>query len=151
MYKRQILNRPIYFYMYDLDEYKEELRGFYLDIYKDLPGDIFETEEDLLQAVQTHCYDFERLNEFNRRFNHAQSGNCSEKVCDIVFAENRDVYKRQTVRNTSGTITRKLWKVSERQRLCMKMRSVWALKCQSSTRSIRFSLRIKIQGIRPRI
>ncbi|MCR0504321.1 CDP-glycerol glycerophosphotransferase family protein, partial [[Clostridium] innocuum] len=83
-----ILNRPIYFYMYDLDEYKEELRGFYLDIYKDLPGDIFETEEDLLQAVQTHCYDFERLNEFNRRFNHAQSGNCSEKVCDIVFAEN---------------------------------------------------------------
>ena len=29
-----ILNRPIYFYMYDLKEYAEELRGFYLDIKK---------------------------------------------------------------------------------------------------------------------
>ena len=35
-----ILNRPILFYMYDLEEYRDELRGFYLDINKELPGKI---------------------------------------------------------------------------------------------------------------
>ena len=35
--------------MYDLVEYKEELRGFYLDIHKDLPGPIFENEEELVR------------------------------------------------------------------------------------------------------
>ncbi len=83
-----ILKRPIYFYMYDLEEYKEELRGFYLDIYKDLPGDIYETEDALLDAVQLRSYDYERLHKFNERFNHAQSGDCAKKVCDIVFTEN---------------------------------------------------------------
>lgn len=83
-----ILKRPIYFYMYDLEEYKEELRGFYLDIYKDLPGDIYETEDTLLQAVQLRSYNHERQHQFNERFNHAQSGDCAKKVCDIVFTEN---------------------------------------------------------------
>lgn len=82
-----ILNRPIYFYMYDLEEYKEELRGFYLDIYKDLPGNIYETEEALLSAVYSGIYDYTKLQSFNKRFNHAQSGDCAKKVCEIVFAE----------------------------------------------------------------
>lgn len=44
-----ILKRPIYFFMYDLDTYRDELRGFYLDIYHDLPGDVIESEDELIQ------------------------------------------------------------------------------------------------------
>lgn len=83
-----ILNRPIYFYMYDLVEYKDELRGFYLDIYKDLPGDIYENEDALLKAISDSTFDYKRLAEFNKRFNHAQTGDCAKKVCDIVFEDN---------------------------------------------------------------
>ena len=32
------LRRPILFYTYDLDKYRDMLRGFYLDIEKDVPG-----------------------------------------------------------------------------------------------------------------
>lgn len=35
--------------MYDLDTYRDELRGFYLDIYHDLPGDVIESEDELIQ------------------------------------------------------------------------------------------------------
>lgn len=80
-----ILNRPIYFYMYDLKEYQEELRGFYLDINKDLPGDVYEKEFELLKAIQSNTFDFEKLNAFNERFNKLQDGTCSNKVIDIVF------------------------------------------------------------------
>ncbi len=83
-----ILNRPIHFYMYDLEEYKNELRGFYLDIYNDLPGDVYEKEITLLEAVKNQKCDLERLHNFNKRFNYAQNGNCAKKVCDIVFREN---------------------------------------------------------------
>lgn len=32
-----ILKRPIYFYMYDIESYANELRGFYFDLYETLP------------------------------------------------------------------------------------------------------------------
>lgn len=82
-----ILYRPIYFYMYDVVEYKEELRGFYLDIEKELPGDIDVQEDSLLAKIASSTFDYERLKQFNARFNYAQSGDCSKKVCDIVFAK----------------------------------------------------------------
>ena len=47
-----ILKRPIYFYMYDLIHYRDELRGFYLDVYHDLPGDIIEDENQLLVEIK---------------------------------------------------------------------------------------------------
>lgn len=80
-----VLNRPIYFYMYDLDSYKDELRGFYLDIYTELPGKIYEDETTILNDIKNHIYDNDRLIEFNQRFNHAQTGDCAKKVIDIVF------------------------------------------------------------------
>ena len=80
-----VLNRPIYFYMYDLDSYKDELRGFYLDIYTELPGKIYEDEKTMLNDIKNHIYDNNRLIKFNQRFNHAQTGDCARKVIDIVF------------------------------------------------------------------
>jgi len=80
-----ILNRPIYFYMYDLEEYRNELRGFYLDIYTDLPGGIYEIEDKMLYDIAHNQYDYNQLMIFNKRFNHAQTGDCAKKVLDIMF------------------------------------------------------------------
>lgn len=82
-----ILKRPIYFYMYDLESYKNELRGFYLDIVNDLPGDIFEQENTLLEAILGHTYDYLRLVKFNQRFNNHEDGKASERVMDIVLKQ----------------------------------------------------------------
>lgn len=82
-----VLNRPIYFYMYDIDEYKGELRGFYLDIYKELPGKIYEYEKQMLLDIKNNVYDYSYLKIFNERFNSEQTGNCAQKVIDIVFKD----------------------------------------------------------------
>ena len=84
-----ILGRPIYFYMYDLDSYREELRGFYIDIYSDLPGDIYEDEEAMLKDIHEGNFDRERLSQFNARFNEHEDGHASQRVIDIVFGEER--------------------------------------------------------------
>lgn len=80
-----ILNRPTYFYMYDLDCYQSELRGFYIDIYKDLPGDIYDKETAMLTAIKKGQFDSSRLQAFNERFNNKEDGNACKRVLDIVF------------------------------------------------------------------
>ena len=81
------LNRPMYFYMFDLDEYAEELRGFYFDIHKTLPGPIITDENELLKSIKEDTYDYKRLKKFNEKFNSLQDGHSTEKVVDIVFSK----------------------------------------------------------------
>ena len=79
-----ILNRPIYFYMYDLQEYASDLRGFYLDIHSDLPGQIYQNELALLKDVKKENFDYKHLIEFNQTFNNREDGNASKRVVDIL-------------------------------------------------------------------
>lgn len=81
-----ILQRPIYFYMYDLTEYAEELRGFYLDIHKDLPGEIYMEEASMVQAIREEDFDYQKLQVFNARFNNREDGNASQRVLDILLS-----------------------------------------------------------------
>lgn len=82
-----ILNRPIYFYMFDKKEYAQELRGFYFDINETLPGPIVETEEDLLNALVNNHFDQHKQKEFNQKFNVWHDGRSAQKVCQIVFEQ----------------------------------------------------------------
>lgn len=81
------LKRPMYFYMFDLDEYADELRGFYFDIHETLPGDIIVDEDTLLEKIKQDRYDDSKLNAFNRKFNSWQDGRSSQRVIDIVFGK----------------------------------------------------------------
>ncbi|MBQ8304758.1 MAG: CDP-glycerol glycerophosphotransferase family protein [Blautia sp.] len=75
------LHRPILFYMYDHDHYREEMRGFYIDE-KELPGPIVQTEEELLKLLlQYDGSGYEEIYEaFNRKFNPYQDGQGSAVV-----------------------------------------------------------------------
>ena len=88
-YDFAVMNKPMYFYMYDLKDYQEELRGFYIDIYKDLPGQIYENEDDLLKDVIENKYDYAKLKVFKERFNNHDDGMASKRVVDIVFGDKK--------------------------------------------------------------
>lgn len=45
------LNRPILFYMYDYEAYKNQMRDFYMDIHT-LPGPVVKTQEELLKTIK---------------------------------------------------------------------------------------------------
>ena len=80
-----ILNRPIYFYMFDFEIYRDDLRGFYLQVPKALPNDICYTQDQLLTAIRSGQFDFKRLAAFNEKFNYLQDGKASRRVIDEVF------------------------------------------------------------------
>ncbi|GBG94546.1 CDP-glycerol glycerophosphotransferase [Ligilactobacillus salitolerans] len=82
-----LLGRPIYFYMYDFDEYKEELRGFYLKVPEELPNGVVKTETELLKKIKENDFDYQRLADFNQKFNLWNDGNVCAKVLGEIFRE----------------------------------------------------------------
>lgn len=83
-----ILKRPMLFYMFDLDDYDENIRGFYIDI-NDLPGPIIQDEDVLLRnikdldtVVNTYKTKQER---FTQQICYLEDGHASDRVVDLVF------------------------------------------------------------------
>ena len=81
------LKRPIIFYMYDLDHYKNESNGFYLDL-EELPGKITKTQEELEKELteleKNFKYD-EKYKKFNEKYNYLDDGNASKRVIDKII------------------------------------------------------------------
>ncbi|WP_268912711.1 CDP-glycerol glycerophosphotransferase family protein [Lentilactobacillus sp. SPB1-3] len=86
------LKRPILFYPYDYHLYKEELRGFYLNYEKDLPGKIANTPEQLLEEIQ-HAFKHPDMSankqfmNFYDRFCAINDGLSSLKVVNYVMQQ----------------------------------------------------------------
>lgn len=81
------LRRPIIFYMYDLEDYRDNIRGFYLGL-EELPGKIITTEEALLDELGgmdfTGHYN-EKYKTFNQKFNGLDDGHAAARAASIIF------------------------------------------------------------------
>lgn len=80
------LNRPILFFVHDLEEYKNELRGFYFDFEKEAPGPLTRTTKDLISEIN-HIgnYDLEKVKNFNMQFCSLEDGRASQRVVEKIF------------------------------------------------------------------
>jgi CDP-glycerol glycerophosphotransferase len=83
------LRRPMVFFAYDLESYRDDLRGFYLDYETDLPGPVVTSEDALydallsLERVQKEYSG--RYDAFLERFSPMDDGHAAERVVDEVF------------------------------------------------------------------
>lgn len=81
-----VLKRPIIFFMYDLEEYKEEIRGFYISL-DELPGSICTEEGALIdEVIKCHeGYIHPGHAEFNIKYNYLDDGHATKRVVDVIF------------------------------------------------------------------
>lgn len=86
MFDYSLLRRPMFFYTYDLEQYKDSLRGFYFDFMEEAPGPIVTTTEQLVHEIQN--YDLRsyvvKYNAFIKKYNHADCGDASKRVVDLI-------------------------------------------------------------------
>lgn len=84
-----ILNRSMLFYMYDVENYRNNLRGFYLNVETDLPGQVVTNEGDLLKIIVNDMHNFEDIKEkrraFIEKFHSSEKGDASKKVIDNLI------------------------------------------------------------------
>lgn len=87
------LRRPVLFYTYDLDKYRNQLRGFYIDMETELPGPLLKTNEEVFGAIKN----IDAINreyedvykEFYDRFCSWDDGHASERVVKTLFDQER--------------------------------------------------------------
>ena len=84
------MGKPMIFHMYDIENYKNSLRGLYLDPYTDLPGPVTTTENELIAALENIGNWQEeygaRFEKFRERFLNWDDGSAAKRVVDRVFS-----------------------------------------------------------------
>jgi CDP-glycerol glycerophosphotransferase len=82
------LKRPIIFYVYDIESYRNELRGFYFDLEDKAPGPLVKTTEEVIEAIYKY-QDGEELpdsyEDFYQNFCYLEEGESTKSVVEKVF------------------------------------------------------------------
>ncbi|RKO63034.1 putative glycosyl/glycerophosphate transferase [Caldibacillus debilis GB1] len=83
------LKRPMLFYVYDIDEYRDVLRGFYFDIEKEAPGPLVYSTEEIIENVNKLKNNDESINEainrFYKKFCYLDDGEATKRVVEQIF------------------------------------------------------------------
>lgn len=83
------LKRPILFFTYDLEKYRDVLRGFYIDIEKEIPGPLLYTNDEVVDAIKNidkiEKKYHDRYEEFYNRFCALDDGHAAERIVEKVF------------------------------------------------------------------
>ena len=81
--------KPMIFFPYDLEDYRDNLRGFNIDLETEAPGPILLTSDEVIDAVknidETEDEYRERYDEFVKKFIEFEHGNASAEVFEQVF------------------------------------------------------------------
>ncbi len=89
MFDYALLNRPILFFTYDMEFYKDNLRDFYFDI-NTVPGPLIETTEELVEFIKNNTKEeyFEKYGDkyqaFKIKYNEFDDGKASENIIRLI-------------------------------------------------------------------
>jgi CDP-glycerol glycerophosphotransferase len=90
MFDFAVTGKPMFFYMFDLASYRDDLRGFYFDLEAEAPGPVLTTEDDLIaalgDAVRVAAASEAAYARFRARFCELDDGRAARRVVDAVFA-----------------------------------------------------------------
>ncbi len=82
-----LLNKPIFFFVYDFSSYLNLDRGFYFD-YKDVPGKIVYTDDELIEAIACEDFEKDKISDFlNFQFDNLD-GKSSKRIVDYILNKN---------------------------------------------------------------
>ena len=84
MFDFAVTGKPLLFYSYDLESYRDSLRGFYFDFEPLSPGPVLQTSDQVLAALKDLDAVLERYAapyaEFQRLFAHLEDGHAGERL-----------------------------------------------------------------------
>ena len=82
-----LLKRPMIIYAYDYEKYRDNLRGFYFNIFEEFPGPVVKNNADLVDSIKKFdCKDYsEKYNDFLDKFTSFDHGNASSKIVNLIL------------------------------------------------------------------
>src|SRR5699024_4662344 len=86
------LRHPMIFYVYDLEEYRDTLRGLYFYfVEKETEPNVRTTDEliEEMKKIERGSFHSENLEAFDQRFCYLEDGQASERVTNVIFRDNK--------------------------------------------------------------
>lgn len=82
MFDYSVTGKPMFFCVYDYDDYENQQRGFYFNMRDEVPGPVVSTTEELADAISSYDGDTwkETYRNFQARYNPLDDGNASARV-----------------------------------------------------------------------
>jgi CDP-glycerol glycerophosphotransferase len=89
MFDFAITGRPMLFFTYDLEYYRDELRGFYFDLAEVAPGPLLRTSKEVVDAIAdidaVAAEHAPRYARFRETFTALEDGHATDRVLDLVL------------------------------------------------------------------
>lgn len=89
MFDYALLKRPMIIYAPDYQYYKDNLRGFYFNIFEEFPGPVLKETKDLIKSIEDYNFkDYEgKYNQFLDKFTEYDQGDASSKLLKLILRE----------------------------------------------------------------
>jgi CDP-glycerol glycerophosphotransferase len=89
MFDFAITGKPMLFFTYDLDYFRDELRGFYFDLAEAAPTPLLHTSKELVDAIAgidaIAAEHADRYARFRETFTHLEDGAAAARVLNLLF------------------------------------------------------------------
>jgi CDP-glycerol glycerophosphotransferase len=89
MFDFAVTGKPMVFYTYDLEHYRDDVRGFYFDLAEVAPGPLVRTSEELVEAIAGSDVAASQLADRYARFRDTfcslEDGHATDRVIDLLF------------------------------------------------------------------
>ncbi len=86
IFEASLLNLPMLFYVYDLEEYTRN-RDFYFDFEPTVPGKKVFTQEELIQAIKEQDFEQEKVRPFAETYFDDLDGKSTERVANLIMEQ----------------------------------------------------------------
>ena len=88
------LRRPMIFFVYDMDDYRDRLRGFYFDFEEKAPGPLVKTTEEVIAEIKKlEQVDYalpDNFEEFYQTFCEWEDGHAAKRVVEAIWGKKLD-------------------------------------------------------------
>jgi CDP-ribitol ribitolphosphotransferase len=79
-----LLDKPIFLYVYDFDEYKEK-RGLNLDWFKEIPQYTSKDPKEIIKMIEKDKYNLTDLDSIKDRYLSARNNQCTKEIVDLIY------------------------------------------------------------------
>lgn len=99
-FEASILDKPLYFYVYDIDEYIK-VRGLNVDLFSEMSDSTSKNIKDIIKNIENNNYNFKELEKFKTKYMGKDYYNNTKKLVDFIFKYlDRDVKDEEVKENT---------------------------------------------------
>ncbi len=89
MFDFAITGKPLLFFAYDLEYFRDELRGFYFDLAEVAPAPLMRSSKEIIDAIADidglAADQRDRYTRFQKTFTHLEDGAATQRVLDLLF------------------------------------------------------------------